>query len=159
MGFVTDVRLLFRAALLIQMRHSLGDPVILTVDCRLAFLLFQLLPRCPIVDTATQGRNRTGFGLASVSSRLFERGLLRVQGLQAGCGGRVRQEPLRQLTVPGAAGGIALLLEPRGLIHDAHERSVARPVLRCAALHRVNSLVFNANVRSLALEAVGKTAA
>lgn len=158
-GFVTDVRgLLFGDAFLVQVRNSLGDPVILTEAWNRALPFFQLLPGRPIVDTAPQGGRGAGLGLAGVPGGQFEGGPLRVRGLQAGCRG-VRRQPLGR--GPGAAGrrALLLLLEPGRLIHDAHERGVARSVLGRAALRLAHRLVFGPRLWALALEAVGETAA
>lgn len=158
MGFVAEVRLLFSDAFLVQMSNSLAYPGILTVGWNRALPFFQLLRGGPVVDAAPQGGHGTGFGLAVIPRCLLERGLLRVRGLRAGCR-RVRQQPLRHGRVPGAARGVALLLEPGRLIHDAHERSVARSVLGGAARDLVNGLVFDSSLWPRTLEAVGKTAA
>lgn len=159
MGFAAEVRLLFGDAFLVQMSNSLADPGILTVGWHRALPFFQLLHGGPVVDAAPQGGHGTGFGLAVIPRCLLERWLLRVRGLRAGCG-RVRQQRLRHGRVPGAARRVALLLEPGRLIHDAHERSVARSVLGGAhARDLVSGLVFDPSLWPRALEAVGKTAA
>lgn len=158
-GFTADMRLLFRDTFLVQMGNSLTYPVVLTVDRHLALLFFQLLHLRTIVNTPTQGRNRTGFGLAIISSHLFERGLLWVRGLQASCRRRVCQESLCYLTVPCTVWRIALLLGPRSLIHDAHEGGIARPVLSCTARDLVNHLIFHSSIWSLDLEALWEAAA
>lgn len=57
MSFRADVRRLLRDAFLVQVRHTLSFPAVLTEGWDLALTLLRLLRLCPVGDTHAQRGN------------------------------------------------------------------------------------------------------